>query len=372
MSARFHGRQTRFQEPSKINGVRPLLSVMKFPAVDWRSEMKKAIHQKVAEVIEDGRYGQSHPVVQEFEKAFAGRMGVSHAMAVSSATSGLHAAMVALGIRPGDEVLVPTITFFSVVHAVVHAGSIPVYVDVDPFTWNMDPHDTAKKVTRNTKALIAAHLFGVPCDMEALMKVAKRHKLKVIEDAAQSLLAVERGRTVGTIGDAGIFSFQQVKHLNAGEGGMVVTRDRAVAERVRKFAHLKKGASLPLSYNYRMTAFQAAVGLAQMPYLQELVSARVRQALVIRSKLSELPWATAQWVPSWVESAHFRVGISVQGIKPAAAETAMRRLGWKAKPWHPPVHREAGLKGVGRGKCPVADRIRRSLWTVETGGGPSK
>jgi len=219
------------------------------------------------------------PMVQRFERELAERLHVRHALATSNGTTALHVALVAAGIGPGDEVLVPNLTFVATANAVFYTGSRPVLVDVDPVTWCMSPTDAACKITPRTKAILPVHLYGVPCDMRGLQELADIHKLLIIEDAAEGLGGDHDGLPLGTLGHAGIFSFFGNKILTTGEGGAVVTNDDKLAERVyllrgqavdpaRRYYHPEIG------FNYRMTDLQAAVGIGQLSHLDQMLARR--------------------------------------------------------------------------------------------------
>jgi len=287
-------------------------------------------------------------------------LGIPHAVSVNSGTSALYAALVGVGIRPGDEVLVPTLSVSCVGQAVVLAGASPVFVDADPWTWNLSVADAARKITKRTKAVIAVHLFGVPCDMDAVLRLAQAQRLAVIDDAAQALLARWKGKYAGTWGDVGVFSFEQVKALNTGEGGMVVTASRAMEERVRAFAHCRPSRRQPVAGNFRMTAFQAAAGLSQLPRLEEIVATKVRRLLTIRDRLSRIPGVTPQWVPGCAEPSYFRLGYLVSGRRTKVPDPLR-----KGRRWFPPLHRDPTFRAwVKRAECPTADRIARDLYVM--------
>ena len=211
--------------------------------------------------------------IQAFEAAFAEYHGIRHAIAVNSATSGLHAAVAACEVGPGDEVIVPPYTFTATATAVLHHNAIPVFVDVDPVTFCMDPAQLEKAITPRTKAVIPVHLLGHPADMDAILAIARRHHLKVIEDCAQAPGARYKGRLVGTMGDCGVFSFQETKNMVTGEGGMVITNDPDLAERARMIRNHgeaviagepRKYLTSTIGWNYRMTEIEAAIGIFQL------------------------------------------------------------------------------------------------------------
>src|SRR5271170_3100758 len=186
----------------------------------------------VVEVLRGSRLSLG-PVLDEFERSFSGYVGTPHAVAVSSGTAGLHLALLALGIGEGDEVIVPSFTFIAAANAIRYVGAAPVFVDIDPVTLNMDAACVERAVTPRTRALMVVHTFGCPADISALMGIAERHGLKVIEDACEAIGAEYRGRKVGTFGDVGVFAFYPNKQITTGEGGMVVAREAAVAACIR-------------------------------------------------------------------------------------------------------------------------------------------
>src|SRR5271170_6794925 len=173
------------------------------------------------------------PVLKEFESCFADYVGTRDAVAVSSGTAGLHLSLLALGIGADDEVIVPSFTFIAAANAIRYIGAVPVFVDIDPITLNMDPECVEQAITRRTRALMVVHTFGCPADLDALLDIASRHNLKVIEDACEAIGAEYKGRKVGIFGDAGVFAFYPNKQITTGEGGMVVTANEDVAETLR-------------------------------------------------------------------------------------------------------------------------------------------
>jgi 8-amino-3,8-dideoxy-alpha-D-manno-octulosonate transaminase len=226
--------------------------------------------------------------VREFEEKFAQSMGAKHCLAVNSCTSALITALVACGVGPGDEVILPGYTFFASCAAIVAAKAIPVIAEVDE-TLTMDPEDIEKKITPATKALLVVHMRGVPCDMDRIMKIAKKHGLKVIEDVAQAAGGTYKGKKLGTFGDCGCFSFQYHKIITAGEGGAVITddgllydrcmgyHDTAACWRPDRFAEQRYDGELFCSVNYRMSELTGAVMIAQLGKLESLVG-RMRHA----------------------------------------------------------------------------------------------
>jgi len=220
------------------------------------------------------------PVLGEFERSFAEYIGAPHAVGVSSGTAGLHLALLAVGIRAGDEVIVPSFTFIAAANAIRYVDAVPVFVDIDPITLNMDRECVERAITLRTRALIAVHTFGSPVDLDALLAIASRHDLKVIEDACEAIGADYKGRKVGTFGDAGVFAFYPNKQITTGEGGMVVTGDEEVANALRSLRnHGRRPGDewfehFELGYNYRIQEMSCALGLAQLGRIESILERR--------------------------------------------------------------------------------------------------
>ncbi len=211
--------------------------------------------------------------ISDFENAFANYIDIEHAASVCNGTVAIHLALIALGIGPDDEVIVPTLTYIASVNAIAYTGATPVFVDSLPDTWQMNPDDVKRKITSKTKAIMAVHLYGHPCDMDALTKIAKENEIFLIEDCAEAIGTEYDGKHVGTFGDIATFSFFGNKTITTGEGGMVVTNDETLHQRSLHF----KGQGLAkhrqywhdvVGYNYRMTNIQAAIGLAQLEQVE--------------------------------------------------------------------------------------------------------
>jgi len=235
------------------------------------------------------------PVLGEFERCFAEYVGTSHAVAVSSGTAGLHLALLALGIGEGDEVIVPSFTFIAAANAIRYVGAAPVFVDIDPVTLNMDAACVERAITPRTRALMVVHTFGCPADMGALLEIAGRHRLKVIEDACEAIGAEYQGRKVGTFGDAGVFAFYPNKQITTGEGGMIVARDAEVAATLRSFRNQGRRPTddwlehTELGYNYRISEMNCALGLAQLRRIDSILERRRVVAEEYDSRLRGCP-----------------------------------------------------------------------------------
>jgi len=280
----------------------------------------------VLEVLDSGRLGMVNgEKVKQLQLAWAAAFGAPVAVATNSGTSALHAALIFLCIGPGDEVLVPAATDMGTVIAVLLQNAVPVFVDVQPDTMNMDPQDLERKITPRSRAVMPVHMFGFPADMDPIMAIAGKHGLAVVEDCAQAHATLYKGRTCGTIGDAGCFSFQQTKHVTAGEGGMVIARaDSLRGRRLQLCAD--KGwpreqyrEHLFLAPNYHISDLQAAVALAQLAKLEPMIEARRRSALALSSAIGgfpgvtlppEVPWARHTYFAYqfYVDPGHFTVG----------------------------------------------------------------
>jgi dTDP-4-amino-4,6-dideoxygalactose transaminase len=242
------------------------------------------------------------PEVESFEKECAAFLGAKHAIAVSSGTDAILVALMALGIGPGDEVICPAFTFFATAGCIARVGATPVFADVDPVTFNLDPADAAKHITPRTKAIIPVHLFGQSAEMAKLMVLAHEKHLAVIEDAAQSLGARYRERCCGTIGDVGTFSFFPSKNLGGfGDGGLVATNRDDLAEKVRL---LRTHGAKPKYYhkvvggNFRLDALQCALLRVKLPHLPAYIAARQRNAATYSERLSALPGVALAGTPA--------------------------------------------------------------------------
>jgi perosamine synthetase len=264
------------------------------------------------EPLESGWLTQG-PKVVAFEKAFAARHKVPHALAVTSATTGLHLALAALGVGPEDEVVVPAFTWVATANAAVYCGATPIFVDIDPVTFNMDTRDLVRRITPRTKAVIAVHLFGLCADMDAIRAVVPEG-VHLVEDAACAAGASYKGQPAGSIGNVGVFSFHPRKSITTGEGGMITTRDSEIAARVEQLRNhgasisdeMRRGPPKPyqmpdydvLGYNYRMTDIQGALGVVQLGKLDRLIDERDEAVKKYESGLSGVPWLRLPARPS--------------------------------------------------------------------------
>lgn len=253
--------------------------------------IKQEIDDAVHATLESGHFILG-PAVVKFEESIASYLGVKFAIGLASGTDALVLALRALNISAGDEVIIPAYTFFATAGTVMSVGAKPVIVDIDPTTYEIDVTKIEERITRNTKAIIPVHLYGHPADMDAILEIAKRHQLKVVEDNAQGFGAMYKGRNTGSIGDIGCLSFFPTKNLGAfGDGGMVVTNDPALAERMRMLrthGWKKKYYSEEVGYNSRLDAMQAAILQAKLPHVDEWNEKRHAIAARYSEKLAAL------------------------------------------------------------------------------------
>lgn len=300
----------------------------------------------VTECIRTGWISSQGAYVKRFESEFAKRCAMEHALAVSNGTVAIHLALVALGVGEGDEVIVPDLTFAASINTIIHAGATPVIADVHPVTWTLDPAEVERLITPRTKAIMPVHLYGHPCHMDELMAIAKKHGLFVIEDCAEALGALYKGKSVGSFGDAATFSFFGNKTITTGEGGMILFRDAAVAEKAivlrdhgmdkqKRYWHQFVG------YNYRMTNVQAAIGVAQLERLDTFVNAKRDLAAYYNDGLRQLGDITLPPEENWAYNGFWLYSCLVQegfGMKRDELMEKMTRNGIETRPLFYPLH----------------------------------
>jgi dTDP-4-amino-4,6-dideoxygalactose transaminase len=253
----------------------------------------------LVEVLESGVWGGYNPRVAEFEQAFANFHEAKYGVAAANGTVTLETALLAAGVRPGDEVIVPPISFIATASAVLRVGAVPVFTDIDEATRNLDPARLSEVLTERTRAIIPVHFAGQPADMDAIMEIAERRDLIVIEDSAHAHGATWRGRRVGSFGAFGSFSFQASKNMTAGEGGILITTDPALAERARSVCNQGRRSGgawyehVRLGTNYRLSGWQAAVLLVQLSRLPEQLERRAANARFLTEQLRQFDLLTA-------------------------------------------------------------------------------
>jgi dTDP-4-amino-4,6-dideoxygalactose transaminase len=323
-------------------------------------QIKPEVDAAVARAIESTQFVLG-PEVAAFEKRFAGYCNVGHCSAVNSGTSALHLALLAAGVGPGDEVITVSMTFVATTAAVLYSGARPVFVDVDPVTWTMDPDRIEAAITSRTKAILPVHLHGLMADMDPIMEIARRRGLVVIEDAAQAHGAKYKGRCAGSIGDFGCFSFYPGKNLGAfGEGGAVVTSQPDFAKRIsllRDWGQEAKYNHVVAGYNYRMDGIQGAVLNVKMNYIESWTERRRSVAADYDRLLAKLPFARPR-PPN-----HSRHVYHVYAIGLPRRDQALRALqeaGIGAGIHYPiPVHLQKAYANLGyrAGDLPVTEKL---------------
>lgn len=252
-------------------------------------QIGRAERRAVSKVLKSGSLAQG-PMVAKFESDFSKFVGDRECIAVNSGTSALHLALLSLGIGSGDEVIVPSFTFAATANSVALTGARPVFVDIDPKTFNIDPSLIEPAITKRTKAIQVVHLYGLPADMNQILNIAAKHGLLVIEDAAQAHLAEISGQKVGTFGDAAAFSFYPTKNMTTGEGGMIVLKDSAAARTSRLLRNQgmeKRYQNELVGFNLRMTDIHAAIGIEQLKKIEKRIEIRIRNANFMNSRLPE-------------------------------------------------------------------------------------
>lgn len=333
----------------------------------------------LAECIDTGWISSEGPFVSRFEKEFADRVGRRFGIAVSNGSVALDAAVAALQLNPGDEVIMPTFTIISCASAITRAGAIPVLVDSDPLTWNMDVDHVASRVSARTRAIMVVHIYGLPVDMDPIMELADQHGLKVIEDAAESHGQTYRGRPCGSFGDVSTFSFYPNKHITTGEGGMILTDDESLATRCRGLRNLcfrpnQRFVHDELGWNFRMTNLQAALGVAQLERLDEFIDkkrahGRMYSELLRDTDGIQRPLDTTDYA----DNVYWVYGLVLSDSVPFDAAVAMQRLkdrGIGSRPFFWPMHEQPVLQRAGlfAGETyPVAERIARRGFYVPSG-----
>lgn len=338
----------------------------------------------VAEALRSG-WLTTGPLVDAFERAFADYCGAPHGVAVNSGTAALHCAMRALQVGPGDEVIVPAITFAASANCAAYQGATPVFAEVDPKTLLLDPRDAAARITPRTKAIVTVDYAGQPADWDEIDALAKRHGLATVADACHSPGGSYKGRPVGTLGDISAFSFHPVKHLTTGEGGMSLTADKAYADAMRRFRNhgidsdhrqrAEKGAFAydlkELGYNYRLSDIQCALGLAQLKRLARWVERRREIAAAYDKALAGMNFVRPlAAMPDRVHAYHLYVvelDVGALGFDRAEAFQRMRAAGIGVNVHYGPVHLMSFYRerfGCRDGQLPVSERMSQRILTL--------
>lgn len=299
--------------------------------------------------------------ITQFENAFSDYIGIKHSAAVCNGTVAIHVALLALGIGEGDEVIVPSFTYIASVNAIQYTGAKPIFAESDLTTWQIDPNKTEEIITPKTKAIMVVHLYGQPCEMDSIKKIAAKHKLFIIEDCAEAFGSLYNGKHVGTIGEIATFSFFGNKTITTGEGGMVVTNDPSLIEKV---IHLK-GQGLAknreyyhdiIGYNYRMTNICAAIGAAQLERANELIEKKIQIAKWYEEKLKNTPVVFHSEVGDvrhsfWMVSILFKDSVEREKVR-----EHLKQNGIETRPTFHPVHLMPMYSKKGL-SLPVAEKL---------------
>lgn len=317
----------------------------------------------VLDALQSGWISGSGKYVNQFEEQFAEFCNAKHAIAVFNGTVALHLALIALDIQPGDEIIIPDLTYIASANAAVYCGATPIFADVDPVTWTLDPIDVKSKITPRTRAIMPVHLYGHPAEMDELLELARQHQLFVIEDAAEAHGAEYKDRRVGAIGDIGTFSFYGNKIITTGEGGMIVTNNDDFMRRIR----LYKGQGMDperrywfpvIGYNYRMTNIQAAIGVAQLERIDWLIERRIEVARWYLEELAE----TELVLPvqeEWAKNVYWLFSVCLpEGIDRDLLMAQMEQLGIETRPFFYPLHQMPPYYNAkGNTLYPVTTRV---------------
>jgi perosamine synthetase len=331
------------------------------------------------ECIDTGWISSEGPFVKQLEQAFAARVGRKYGITVSNGSVALDAAIAALNIGSGDEVILPTFTIISCAAAIVRAGAVPVVVDSDPITWNMDISQIEAKITPRTKAIMVVHIYGLPVDMDSVLNLADKYGLYIIEDAAEMHGQTYKNRTCGSFGDISTFSFYPNKHITTGEGGIIVTDNPQLAERCLSLRNLcfqpqKRFVHEELGWNMRMSNLQAAVGVAQLERLDEFVARKRWMGQLYTELLADIPNIQLPILKTdYAENIYWVYGIVLKDEVPFDEQIAMKKLanhkiGTRPFFWcmhEQPVFKKMGLfAGIS---CPVAENLARRGFYIPSG-----
>ncbi|OGO21373.1 MAG: hypothetical protein A2144_03880 [Chloroflexi bacterium RBG_16_50_9] len=329
--------------------------------------------------IKAGWISSQGKYIRKFEEKFAAYCGCKYGIATTSGTTALHLAVASLGLQRGDEVIVPAFTNAASAFAVVYCGAVPIFIDAELETWNIDTSKIEPRITKRTRAIMPVHIYGHPCDMDPIIELAERYGLSVIEDAAEAHGAEYRGRKVGGIGDVGCFSFYGNKIITTGEGGMIVTNSAELAEKARVLKNLafspeRRFLHYHIGFNYRMTNVQAAVGLAQFERIDKFIEMRRHNAHRYHSLLGDIKGIRLPVEKEWARNVYWMYSIVIEDDFGLTRDELMARLtekGIETRTFfipmdQQPVFREMGINGES---CPVAGELSRKGLYLPSGSG---
>jgi len=325
----------------------------------------------VADVLNSGNLSLG-PKHKEFEEKFAQKIGTKYACSVSSGTAGLHLAMIAANIQPEDEVITSPFSFVASANCVLYVEAKPIFIDIDPLTYNMDPNNIEQAITPKTKAILVVHILGQAADMNRISKIAKKHNLKIIEDACESIDAEHNKRKVGTFGESAVFAFYPNKQMTTGEGGMITTNNKKIYKLCSSLKNQGRAENMQwldherLGYNYRMDELSAALGITQIEKLDFLINERKKIAALYTKRL--LPYSDLVQVPTIGSgNSHtwfvYVVLLKSKKIKRDKLITELARQGISTKPYLPAIHLFSFYKkrfGYKKGDFPITEKVSNS------------
>ncbi|MGB4362360.1 MAG: DegT/DnrJ/EryC1/StrS family aminotransferase [Methanothermobacter tenebrarum] len=322
--------------------------------------------QEVVNVLRSGFLAQG-PKVEEFEKAFANYTNSRHAVATSSGTSALHVALSAAGVGKGDEVITTPFSFAATSNAALYVGARPVFIDINPLTYNIDPERIEDAITRDTRAIIAVHLYGQPAEMDHIKDIGEDHGLIVIEDAAQAHGALYHGKKVGSLGDIGCFSFYPTKNITTGEGGMITTDDEDIAHlarMIRSHGESERYEHVILGYNFRMTDMAAAIGIVQLKKLDKFNNKRIENAEYLTENLKALDHIKTPYIMDGVKHVFHQYTVRVENrekwIEHLQGEGIGVGVHYPRPIYRQPLYEDLGLVA----DCPEAEKASREVLSL--------
>ncbi|OGN01600.1 MAG: hypothetical protein A3I26_00330 [Candidatus Yanofskybacteria bacterium RIFCSPLOWO2_02_FULL_43_10] len=325
----------------------------------------------VLEVLSSGSLSLG-PKYAIFEKEFAKKIGTKFACTVSSGTAGLHLAMIAANIQPGDEVITSPFSFVASANCILYMNATPVFVDIDSLTYNMNPDKIEAAITSKTKAILVVHIFGQTSDMTRIMQIAKKHNLKIIEDACESVCATHKGKKAGTFGETAVFAFYPNKQMTTGEGGMITTNNEKIYKLCGSLRNQGRAENMQwldherLGYNYRMDEVSAALGISQLARLDKMIEQRriiagwYNEYLKPYKELVQIPQVSPENTHTWFV---YVVTLSHAKINRDKLITMLSRLGVSTKPYLPSIHLFSFYKnrfGYKKGDFPISEKISHS------------
>lgn len=335
--------------------------------------------KNIIDCVKSGWISSKGSYIKKFEDNFAKFCGLRYGITTTSGTTAIHLALASLGIQKGDEVILPTFTMIATAYAVLYTGAKPILVDCENRTWNIDVSKIEKRITSKTKAILPVHIYGHPVDMDTVLKLAKKYKLFVLEDAAEAHGAKYKNKVCGSLGDISCFSFYANKIITTGEGGMVVTNNKKLSEKahlLKDLAHSpkKRFLHIDLAFNYRMTNMQAAIGLAQLRKIRELIIKKRRIVFLYNKHLKGVRGLRLPIEEKWAKSVYWMYAVLVEndfGISRNRLRDELLKKGIGTRDFFVPMHQQPVIKKLGfvnkREKYPVADYISERGFYLPTG-----